>query len=254
MDLVKLCKRLEKATYDNSPTILTGIGVATMLTTAYLTHRAASKATVLILEEERTEGRTLRYREVFDLTWRLYIPPVSTAILSGTAIICANNVSSRRATAVATAYSISERAFADYKEKVVEKLGEKKEQAIHDEIAQDRVRNNPPNDSTVVITDGGEVLCHDSFSGRYFKSSMETIQRAENEINHQILNEGYASLSELYYLLGLPPTGISEEVGWSQLNKLLSITYSTVLSPDNKPCISISFDTGPSRNFSRFSD
>lgn len=251
MDFAQMLKRLEKITVDNSPAILTGLGITGVLATAYLTGKASIKAVDLIKGQEILRNETLDTKERVKLVWKIYIPPAASATLTIGAIVGANHVSTRRATAVAAAYSISERAFTEYKEKVVEKLGEKKEHAIHNEIAQERIERNPPNDNMVIITDNGEILCHDAFSGRYFKSSMEAIQRAEIAVNHQILNDGYANLSDLYYMIGLPPTAISEEVGWNT-SRLLKIVYSTVLSPDNRPCISIDFDLHPNRKYSHF--
>lgn len=251
MDLANLLKRIEKLTIDNSPTILTALGITGTVATAYLTGKATVKAVDLVKGFEITNNRRIEKRERVELLWKVYIPAATTGLFTMGAILGANRVSSRRATAMAAAYSITERAFTEYKEKVVEKIGEKKERAYRDEIAQDRVNRNPPNDNVVIITDGGEVLCHDNFSGRYFKSSMEALQRAEIAVNHQILNDGYASLSDLYYLLEIPVTSISEEVGWNT-DRMLKIVYSAVMSPDNRPCISIDFDLHPNRKYSHF--
>lgn len=248
MSFAIFLKRLEKLTIDNSPAILTALGVTGTLTTAYLTGKATLRAADLI---EHELPRNHEFKDEVKLVWKIYIPPATSAAFTIGAIIGANRISNRRAAAIATAYSISERAFSEYKEKVIEKVGEKKERAFRDELAQDRVDANPPTDNTVIITDNGDVLCYDQFTGRYFKSSMEALKRAENEINHQIIHDGYASVSDLYYILGLPITAFSDEVGWNQ-DRMLEIVYSTTLSPDNKPCIAIDFDLHPTRKFSHF--
>lgn len=248
MSFAIFLKRLEKLTIDNSPAILTALGVTGTLTTAYLTGKATLRAADLI---EHELPRNHEFKDEVKLVWKIYIPPATSAAFTICAIIGANRISNRRAAAIATAYSISERAFSEYKEKVIEKVGEKKERAFRDELAQDRVDANPPTDNTVIITDNGDVLCYDQFTGRYFKSSMEALKRAENEINHQIIHDGYASVSDLYYILGLPITAFSDEVGWNQ-DRMLEIVYSTTLSPDNKPCIAIDFDLHPTRKFSHF--
>jgi hypothetical protein len=253
MNLVHILKRAEKLAVDNSPTILTAFGIAGVVSTAVLTGKASIKADKLIRHEESLRQRFYNPREQAALVWKLYIPAVSSGLLTIAAIVGSNHVSTRRATAMAAVYSISEKAFVEYKDKVVERLGEKKEQSFRDEIAQDRVKNNPVNENTVIITDGGEVLCYDHFTGRYFKSSMEAIKKAQNDINYQILHDGYASVSDLFDILGLPVTSYSEEVGWNQ-DRMLDIAFSTVLSEDNRPCISIDFDLSPNRKFSHFAD
>jgi hypothetical protein len=258
MDLAKLLKRAEKFTIDNSPAILTAIGITGTLTTAYLTGKASVKAYDLLLDEDtrrHAEGESpIRSdpKAMVKVVWQEYIPAAASGLLTISAIFAANRVSTRRATAMATAYSISERAFTEYKDKVVEKIGEKKEQEVRDEVAQDQVNRNPVDESKVIITGNGDVLCYDRFAGLYFKSNMEALRKAENDVNYLILHQDYASLSDFYDLIGLPPTGVSEEVGWNT-DQLLELEFSTVLSPEGQPCIAIDFNHRPIRNFDQYS-
>jgi len=228
------------------------------VTAAVLTGRASFKAAEIIAEAEcRDYGETfpdeihLTTREKAQLVWPEFIPAVGTLGLSVTCIIAANRVGSRRAAAVTAAYAISEKAFSDYREKVVERLGEKKEREARDEVAQDRVNERPPS-TQVVIVGNGDVLCFDAFSGRYFMSTMENIKKAMNDQNYAILNDGFASLTEFYDKLGLDGTSHSDSLGWNT-DKLLDLYISTVLSDDGRPCISIDFSTcAPQPNFYKF--
>lgn len=83
-----------------------------------------------------------------------------------------------------------------YQEKVVETIGEKKEQQIRDEVAKEQVAKNPVSKNEVIITGGGETLCYDSLSGRYFKSDIEKLRKAVNELNHTMVNDMCASLND----------------------------------------------------------
>lgn len=251
MEISDLAKRLAKLTADNSPVIFTAIGVAGALTTAYLTGRATIKAMKVVQHEERIRelpDGPITDKQVVNLVWKLYVPPASSAVVTIACIILANRIGSRRAAALAAAYAISERGFAEYKSKVIEKLGEKKEQSVRDEIAQDRVNRNPFD--RMIVVGEGQVLCYDSYTGRYFLCDMETIRRAENDINHQVTHDYYASLSDFYNKIGLPPTSMSDDMGWNA-DKLLEIEYSAVLSETGKPCIAINFRVEPVRGYSR---
>jgi len=253
-----LMKRFEKLVVDNSPTILTAIGVTGTLTTAYLTAQATFKAAELIYLEEvrrvklREQGDEspgyLLPKDAVKLVWKLYIPTLGTAALTMTAIICSNRINSRRAAAVAVAYSITEKAFAEYRDKVVEKIGEKKEEALRSELAQARVDRDPVGNATVIIGEG-RVLCYEEFTGRFFYSDMEALRRAENDINAQVINDSYAALSDLYDLLNLPHTSESSEVGWN-LDRLLKLEFSPLIS-EGRPCISVGFSVKPIRGFAR---
>ena len=77
---------------------------------------------------------------------------------------------------------------------------------------------------------------------------METLKKAQNDTNYQVLNDVYASLGDFYSRVGLARTSISEEVGWNS-NKLLELEFSTTMSEDGRPCISIGFHVDPVRNY-----
>ena len=87
----------------------------------------------------------------------------------------------------------------------------------------------------------GTVLCHESYTGRYFECDMETLRKAENEINSRIVKHDRASLNDLYYILGLGATSYSDNVGWDSA-RLLELEFSTVLSQDGKPCLAFDYN------------
>lgn len=240
-----LLKKAEKVVTDHSPLILTTIGVTGTLVTAVLATKATFKAAEILAEEDPH----METKEKALLVWKLYVPAAGTAVLTVAAIIFSHHVSVRRAAALASAYAISEKAFEEYREKVLEKMGEKKEQAVRDEITQDRLDRNPVTKAEVIILNGN-ILCRDSLSGRYFLSDMETIRKAQNDINEQIINSHYASLGDFYDKLGLPQTGMSEEMGWN-LEKYLDIDYTHGLSDDNRPCLVIDYEVSPARSYFR---
>jgi hypothetical protein len=109
-------------------------------------------------------------------------------------------------------------------------------------LAQERVSKAPGSSQIVVVE--GEVLCFDEPTGRYFRSTMDTINKAVNSTNAEILHHDHASASYFYEELGLPATTWTDEVGWNT-DQLLELKFSTVLAEDNKPCISIDFKTLP---------
>lgn len=252
---LEIAKAAEKLAIDNSPAILTALGVTGVLTTAYLTGKASFKAAYRI-EDEQSQMNAhpshyqLENKEKFLLIWKLYIPAIGTGVVTVVCIIGANRIGSRRAAALAAAFSISEKAFTEYEEKVIEKMGALKERGIHDEIAQDRVSRNPVGEREIIITGNGEVLCYDSFSGRYFESSMEELKKAQNDINYTILSDGYASVGDFYGKIGLSATAYSEEVGWKSDTKL-ELSFAGTLSEDQRPCIAIEFRAAPVRDYYR---
>lgn len=262
MNLSKIVKQVEKLAIDNSPAILTVIGITGTVTTAFLTGKATFKAAEILANEERiinrrerlqgtqSERRYLTLKEKISFVWKIYVPAIGTGVITIACIIGANHIGSRRSAALAAAYSISEKAIVEYRDKVVEKIGVSKEKTIRDELAQDRITRNPVSEKEVIITGNGDVLCYESFTGRYFNSSMETLKKAQNDLNYTILHDSYASLSDFYNKIDIPITGHSDEVGWNS-DAMLELEFSTCLSEDGRPCISIGFMVTPIRDYYR---
>ena len=245
MNIGSIVKRAQKATADNAPTILTALGVTGLITTAVLTGKASFKAAEVIATGNKNvtayeDGDPLEVREKINLVWKYYIPAAGTAAVSIACIVCANHISTRRTAALASAYSIAQEGFREYREKVLDKIGETKEQEVRDEIAQDRVDKNPP--SEVVFIGQGEVLCLDTYSGRYFMSDMESVRKAENDTNWQILNSDYASLTDFWDRLDLDSTSESDNIGWNTDAKL-ELELGSAIAKDGRPCITVGFGT-----------
>jgi hypothetical protein len=231
---------------ENSSAILTAGGVIGTVATAVLSGRASVKE-----RESREIPKELSKTEKVTLVWPQFIPPVLVGSATIGSIVAANLMSARRAAALAAAYGMSQKQLEEYKAKVTEKLTGPKRQAIDDEIAQDRVTNNPPKDKEVIILAGGDVLCYDMLTGRYFRSTVEQVRKAEMKINADLVNNQYASLSSFYDEIGLPATNFTDTVGWGIHNQdlPLGVQLSTTMTPDDKPCVTIDFDTQPSFNY-----
>lgn len=229
----------------NSPEILTALGVSGLVTTAYLTAKAAFKASDVVRENEAAAGpheeRKERIKERTKLVWKLYVPAGISGALTITCIICSSKASGRRTTAAVTAYSLTERAFSEYKEKVVEQIGQGKEQKLRDELAQERVTKNPVGSREVIVVGKGHVLCCELFTNRYFRSDMETLRKAQNDINMKVNNHHYVTIDEFYDIIGLPYTSNSNFFGWDS-DKQMELKFTTVLTEDGEPCLAFDYN------------
>lgn len=236
----------------HSPEILTGIGIAGMITTTVLAVKATPKALKLMEDAQYDKEEDLTVPEKVKVTWKCYIPATLLGLASVGCLIGANSVNLRRKAALATAYKLSETALAEYKEKVIETVGEEKAKDIRSAIAKDKMEKNPVTKSEVIITDKGESLFCDSISGRYFKSDMNTIEKAVNTINRRLLNEMSVSLTEFYSEIGLSPTSLSEELGWNMNDGQIEIDFSSQITDDGRPCIYIEYEIAPRYDYHKF--
>lgn len=245
-EIAKSLLSLKTAIKKHSPEILTGIGIAGMLTTTIMAVRATPKALILI--EERKEEIGAEKLEAMDMvktTWACYIPAAITGTLSVACLIGASSVNARRNAALATAYTLSESALKDYQGKVIDMFGEKKNEAVKDAVAKDKVEKNPVVTREVIITEKGNTLCYDAISGRYFKSDIEKIKKAECELNRQMLDDMYVSLNDFYYEIGLDSVKLGDELGWNVDSGYIDLSFSSQLASDGTPCLVIDYSVAP---------
>lgn len=244
-NLTSLAKSVRTAMKKHSPEILTGIGIAGMITTTVMAVKATPKALILIEEKKKEIGDELTPVETIQTTWFCYIPAAATAIVSVACLVGASSANVRRNAALATAYTLSESALKEYQEKVIEHIGEKKEREVRDAIAKDRIERDPLSNREVFITDKGNTLCYDAISGRYFKSDIDKIKKAENELNRQMINDMYVSLNDFYYEIGLSNTSIGDDLGWNIDEGLIDLYFSSQLADDGTPCLVLNYRVAP---------
>lgn len=233
-NLVVLLHKGERVLRQNSPVILTALGVSGVVSTAYLTGVATYRASHRLEDQSPYMDK----REVIERCWDLYIPPAISGVVAIGCIIASNRVSSKRMAAAYSLAAVSEQVLSEYREKVIETIGEKKEQKIRDDISQDRVNANPPG---VIVMGRGDVVCCEMLTGRYFMSDMETLRKAQNDINSKLLSQDYATLNDLYYMLGLQYTSDSGKTGWTS-DKQMDLSFSTVLTEDQRPCLAFEYN------------
>lgn len=254
-NLANLMSNTRQFVNKRSPEILTGIGIAGMITTTVLAVRATPKALEL-LEEKKNEDWVdeLSPLEVVKTAWKPYVPAAVTGVASVACLIGASSVNAKRNAALATAYKLSETALTEYREKVIETIGEKKEKTVRDKVAEERVKKNPVSKSEVIVTNNGTTLCFDPISARYFKSSIDKIKRAENELNKQMLHDisGYVSLNEFYDELGLDHTSVGDDLGWN-VDRLIDISFSSQLNDNGEPSVVLDYLVAPKYDFYKFS-
>ena len=259
MNIQDLAKRAATTIQANSPLILTALGVAGVVSTAVTAVRATPEALRRIesfkkklrveVEEEDVDALVTR-RDIFKLTWRLYVPAGIMGGISIAAIIGSQSINARRQAALASGFTIVETALREYQDKTIELQGEKQDKKILDAIAQDHIAANPPSSSEIILPEG-TVLCYDDYSGRWFHSTKEDIHQAQNELNAGIINgDMYASLNDFYSLLSLKPTKGGEDVGWS-LENLLDINFTSVLTDKGVPALAMGFRAKPLQEYYR---
>ena len=237
-----------------SPGILTGIGITGMIGATFMAVKATPKALYLIeAKKEESEVKELTPVETIKTCWKCYIPAALTTVVSAACLIGASTVSAKRNAALATAYSISEAALREYQEKVVEVIGEKKEKAVRDAVAKDQIERDPVTKSEVVIIDSNSnTLCYEPLSGRYFKSTIDKIKKAEIKLDRQMIQEMYVSLNDFYWEIGLDGTDLGDKMGWNLSKGYMDLSFSSQLADDGTPCAVIVYGIPPVYDYQNY--
>ena len=222
----------------NSTYIFTGVAITGVFTTVILAVEATPKA-LSIIESHKCETNTDKVKAV----WKCYIPTAVSCLITVGSIVAVNSIHQRRNAALAGLYSLAQTTLKEYKDKVIEIIGENKERKIRDEVDADRVLQNPP--SNVILTGSGDVLCYDSLTGRYFASDIEKIRRIVNELNKELLTAMFIPLNDLFYELGLDPTELGNDLGFDIDKGLFEIKFSTQLTKEGKPCLVMNYEVHP---------
>lgn len=249
----KFIRSIRTTIEKNAPEILIGMGIIGGLTTTVLAVKATPKALRLIEEKkEELNVEKLAPIDVVKTTWKCYIPTAISSVASATCIICANSVHTRRNAVLATAYKLSESAFMEYKDSVVEALGEKQENKVQEKVSEKQLATNPVTMSEVIVTGYGDTLCFDPMSGRYFYSDIDRIKKAENTLNKRMLHDmfGYASLNDFYDELNLERTDVGDIIGWNTDN-IIDMDIDSKVASNGKPSIVLVYCSRPNYDYTK---
>lgn len=225
----------------NAPEILTAVGVTGVATTAYLAARGAIKATHKTESDAPyktldRKGKIERIKKVAPC----YAPAAAAGAVTVAAIVSSHKVSTQRIAVATTAASLATQQLHEYRAKVVQELGKKKDEALRAGIAQDKVDKTVAEKGVPMIMASGSALVYEEHTGRVFECDMEKLRKLEIKLNHMILSQRWVTLDDFYHEVGLRPTTNSGDWGWDQSSGQLEFVYSGVLI-DDKPLISLGY-------------
>lgn len=241
--------------------ILMVMGIGGMIATVILTAKATPKVLEAIENEKKEKGLSEEDKlppvDTLKVAWKPYLPAATVGLVSIGCVLGSNSVNAKRIAALTTAYNFSRNALEDYKNAVVETVGEKKEKTIQENASQKTVERYEGNQQ-IIMTGNGDTLCMDSLTGIEFYSNPDKIIKAVNKFNALLIDEMYGSLNELYEfydISNLEYRKLGEEVGWHydlfRSRSLLEVSFDATLTKDQKPCLVIMYNQIPITNYQR---
>lgn len=160
---------------------------------------------------------------------KLYAPSIAVGVVSIGAIFASNNIMRKRNVALGAAYATVDRAFKDYRNRVVDRFGEELDkelrynlktkevkETVEDENGKKKtVKRNikymdspVPSEFAVIYDDGCAGWTKDPEDNKFF------LIQQQRYANERLKRRGYLSLNEVYELLGFPSTKAGQVVGW----------------------------------------
>lgn len=205
-ELLRSSKRFVKR---NASIILTCAGGVGVITTSVMAAKATPRALKLLEQAEDEKGDHLTKTEKVVAAAPAYIP---TVIMGATTIACifgVHIVDKRKQAALVSAYAFLDNSYKEYKKKVKEMYGEDADNDIRTELSKDKY------DKTDIPKNYEDDLFFDEFSGRFFKSTLTKVQRAEYELNRDLVMRDWATINDFYEHLKIPLIDGGDEIGWS---------------------------------------
>lgn len=218
---------VEKYLRKASPTILSCLGAVGVVTTSILAVKATPKAIRRIRNDScvNHDGDPNAYTkmEAIQSAWICYIPAVAVGASTIICIFGANILNKRQQASISSAYALLNSSYQDYRDKLKELYGEEAHQKIVDSIMVEKAENTYVSacglcdDMTLVFDERNPEdvrLFYDSFSKRYFESTVTQVLEAEYHLNRNWCLGASVYVNDFYNFLGIPTIPGGDELGW----------------------------------------
>ena len=209
------------------PTVLSCLAAAGTVATVVLAVRTTPKAVALIQADSRQkhDGDPYAYtkREAVVSAWKCYIPAAALGLSSIACVFGANALNRRQQASMAGAYLLLQNSYRAYQGKDRELFGKEAHRQVVESLKIEQAEPKPISASYLtqdcaLVPDGIEeeqLLFYDSYSDRYFNSTLSAVLEAEYHLNRNFSLRGYVTLNEFYELMGLDLLPFGDGIGWS---------------------------------------
>ena len=254
--------------------ILTGASVAGVVATSVLATKATIKSVRQYdaeLEQRNLELKSegieplekLPVKDTIKLCWKNYIPTGVTMAGTIATDICSTKVADKKAAIATAAANIANQAYVELKDSINEVVTDpetrKKIESKAAEKKSIRESNEPAalvGTSNAIIYGQGPTLFKLAYNGVYFRSSVNKIDKAVNNLNYKMMynNEMYASLSDFFDELGIRDliTPSSDQVGWNIDSRIETKKSKTgICEFTDEAYILVEFTADPTNNYQK---
>lgn len=226
----------------HSPAILFGVGVVGVVGTAVLTAKATLKVEEVLdhhaktmvgietivhddyTEDDRSRDKVLLYARTAGTLGRMYGPALVVGVTSIACLTSSHVILSNRNAGLAAAYMALEKGFNKYRERVVEDLGEEKDQEFrygYEEVVIVDDKGKPTASRRAIGEPSIYARLWDESSTSWNHNpdyNMVFLKAQQQFLNDRLQAHGHVFLNEVYDALGLDRTPAGQIVGWVKNN------------------------------------
>lgn len=227
----------------NSHHILTGLALMGIGASVALSVRADRQMHVWDIDEFERLTKEQRIK----IYAKIYAPPAIAILATGACIVGAHSISVKRESSLLLAYEGTRSMYDRYRASVQDRLGPGEKQ-----IAEKAASKAQPIPHETIVYGEGDCLFYDAYSGRYFKSTVNKIDRVVNELNYTLLREMCVSLNEFYAGIGLDGISLGDQLGWNE-QRQIEVHYGAKVSEEGKAVVVVDFVVEPTEKWFKFS-
>lgn len=231
----------------NGSTILTVLGGIGVVATSVMAVKDTPKALRKIDEAKKEKGDELTKFEVVKVAGPTYIPTVLLGVSTLTCVFGANALNKKHQAALIGAYGMLNESYKNFRNKVDEVHGEGTSEEIDEAIIEDKTKNELR-------------LFYDTYSERFFETTLFKVQLAEYNVNRDLVMRDYVYLNEWYEYLGIPGVDEGWDVGWSTgfcfeayWQPWIDFAHGDGVTKDGREYITVGFFGEPTRDFEEYS-
>ena len=236
----------------HSPEILMGVGVVGVVATTVTACRATMKLNDILDEcvetrdkiksvqenpayedrysdEDAQKDLTINYVQTGVKVAKLYAPSVALGVLSIGCLVGSHSVMQKRNAALSAAYLTVDKSFKEYKQRVIDRVGEEVEKEIRYGIKAEEVVETVTDEegNETTVTETVKMMNPNLYSdyARFFDESSPYWQKdpeynlvflkAQQQYANDLLRaKGRLFLNDVYDMLGIEKTKAGQIVGW----------------------------------------
>lgn len=236
----------------HSPEILLGVGVVGVVATTVTACKATMKLNDILdecaetrekikevaenpnyedryTEEDAQKDLTINYVQTGVKIVKLYAPSVALGVFSVGCLLGSHNVMQKRNAALSAAYLTVDKSFKEYKQRVIDRVGEEVEKEIRYGIKAEEIETTVQNEDGTETTVIETVKTMDptlySDYARFFDEAspywqkdpeynMVFLKAQQQYANDLLRAKGRLFLNDVYEMLGIDKTKAGQIVGW----------------------------------------